>query len=153
MREPLPFVRALLPGAGDRAKRPDRHVGMLSMPRLPGRILRRQTLPAAGPGRKAARGSAPDALTLRPHQPAALALPGALLLGFALVVELLAAGERKLDLGAALFVEIELERHEGHALALDRAGELVDLAAVQQELAGALGRMVEAAALQVFGDV
>src|SRR4029453_1887479 len=54
------------------------------------------------------------------QQPAALAFPAALLLGLALVVELLAAGERKLDLGAPFFVEIELERHERHALALDR---------------------------------
>ncbi len=62
-------------------------------------------------------------------------------------------GERELDLGAALLVEIELERHERHALALDRAGKLVDLAPVQQQLARALGRMVEAAALQVFRDI
>src|SRR6266446_3301938 len=90
---------------------------------------------------------------LRPQQPSAFALPGALLLGLALVVQFLAAGERELDLGAALLVEIELERDERHALALDRARELVDLAPVEQELAGALGGMVEAAALQVFGDI
>src|SRR5207237_7567581 len=90
---------------------------------------------------------------LRAQQPPALALPGALLLGLALVVQLLAAGERKLDLGAALFVEIELERDERHDLALDRTPELVDLAAVQQQPTRALGRMVEAAGLQIFGDV
>src|SRR5438874_2717874 len=90
---------------------------------------------------------------LRAQQPPALAFPGPLLLGLALVVELLAAGERKLDLGAALFVEIKLERNERHALALDRARELVELAAVQQQPTRALGRMVEAAGLQIFGDV
>src|SRR6516225_4747548 len=88
-----------------------------------------------------------------PQQPSALPLPAALLLGLALVVQLLAAGERKLEFGAALVVEIELERHQRHSLALDRADELVDLAAVQEELAQALGGVVEAAALQVFRDV
>src|SRR5262249_41533483 len=96
---------------------------------------------------------APGRLSLGPQQPSALALPAALLLGLALVVQLLAAGERKLELGASLLVEIELERHERHSLALDRAHELVDLPAVQEELAHALGSMVEAAALQVFRDI
>src|SRR6266478_7886019 len=105
-------------------------------------------------GRPAHRRSAAERrLSLGPQQPSALALPAALLLGFALVVQLLAAGERKLELGAALLVEIKLERHERHSLALDRAHKLVDLAAVKQELAHALGRMVEAAALQVFRNV
>src|SRR5438105_13502040 len=90
---------------------------------------------------------------LRAQQPPALALPGALLLGLALVMQLLAAGERDFDLGAALLVEIELERHDGHPLALDRAAELVDLTPVQQEPARALGGMVEAAGLQIFGNV
>src|SRR5262249_39381779 len=69
---------------------------------------------------------------LRPQQPPPPALPAALLLGLALVVEVLGARERQLDLGAAPLVEIELERHQCHALALDRARELVDLALVQQ---------------------
>src|SRR5215475_10701512 len=90
---------------------------------------------------------------LGPQQPPALALPAALLLGLALVVELLAAGERKLDLGAALLVEIELERHERHALALHRARQLVDLAPMQKQPARPLGQMVKAAGLQVFGNV
>src|SRR5688572_33279639 len=58
---------------------------------------------------------------LRAHQPAAFPFPRALLLGLALVVQLLALGQRELHLGAALVVEIELERHQRHALALDRA--------------------------------
>src|SRR5205814_2705380 len=81
------------------------------------------------------------------------ALPAALLLGLALVMQLLAARKRQLDFGAPLFVEIELERNERHALALDRSGKLVDLTAMQQQLALAFGRMIEAAALQVFRDV
>src|SRR5262245_49499616 len=92
-------------------------------------------------------------LSLGPQQPSALPLPAALLLGLALVMQLLAAGERKLELGAALVVEIEPERHERHSLALDRAHEFVDLPAVQEKLAHALGRMVEAASLQVFRDI
>src|SRR5262245_47012783 len=90
---------------------------------------------------------------LGPQQPATLALPTALLFGLALVVQLLAARERELDLGAALGVEIELERHERHAIALDRPHQLVNLPAVQEQFAHALGRMIEAAGLQVFGDV
>ena len=54
--------------------------------------------------------------------------------------------ERDLDLGAALLVEIKLERHDGHALALDRAGQLVDLALMQQQFARPLRRVIEAAA-------
>src|SRR5258705_5669510 len=87
------------------------------------------------------------------HQAALFAVPVALLLGFALVVQLLALGERKLDLGAALVVEIELERHQGHALPLDRADQLADLALVQQQFARTLRRVIEAPGLQILGDV
>src|SRR6478672_1030712 len=92
-------------------------------------------------------------LSFGPKQPSAFAIPAALLLGFALVVQLLAAGERKLELGAALVVEIEPERHERHSLALDRADELVDLAAGKDDLAHPLGGMVEAVALEVVRDI
>src|ERR1700728_541110 len=88
-------------------------------------------------------------LALLPQQPPALAGPPALFLGLALVVELLAAREGKLDLGAALFVEIELERNERHALALDRADEFVDLALMQQQLARPFRRVIGAVGLQV----
>ena len=50
MRQSLPSVRAVMSGPGDREDRQDRHRGMLSVPRLPSRILRRQALPAAGAG-------------------------------------------------------------------------------------------------------
>src|SRR6266516_4668276 len=92
-------------------------------------------------------------LALSPQQPSALPLPAAFLLGLALVVQLLAPCKRQLELGAALLVEIELERHQRHSFPLDRTHELIDLAAVKQELAGALGRMVEAAALQIFRNI
>src|SRR6185437_7243780 len=59
---------------------------------------------------------------LQPHQPALLAVPGPLLQRLALVVQLLAAGDRDLDLRPPSLVEIELERHDGHAFALDGAG-------------------------------
>src|SRR5262245_8297034 len=68
-------------------------------------------------------------------------------------MQLLAARHRDLELRPSLLIEIELERNDGHALAVHRAGELVDLALVQQELARAFRRMIETAALQVFRDV
>src|SRR5438874_1596458 len=92
-------------------------------------------------------------LALLPQQAPLLARPIALLLALALVVQLLAARKRELDLGAPSVVEIEPQRHERHALALDSADQLVDLAFMQQQLARALRRMIEAAGLQIFGDV
>src|SRR5450631_341182 len=94
-----------------------------------------------------------SASALRPHQAAAFAVPAALLFGLSLVVKLLAAAERDLDLGAPLVVEEHLERDDGHALAVDRGRELVDLAPVQQQLARPLRRVVETARLEVFGDI
>src|ERR1044071_4229263 len=97
--------------------------------------------------------SGADALPLLPQQASLFAIPVALLLGLALVVQLLALGERQLDLGAALVVEIELERHQRHAFALDRADQLADLALVQQQFARTLRRVIEAPGLQILGDV
>src|ERR1700757_2453158 len=90
---------------------------------------------------------------LQAHQAPLLALPAALLLGLPLVVQLLAARERELELGAALLVEIKLQRHDRHALALDPAGELVDRRAMQQRLARPLGRMIDPPGLQIFRDI
>src|ERR1700722_6085671 len=95
----------------------------------------------------------PGPSSFEPHQAAALALPASFLFGLALVVELLAAAERDFDLRAPLVVEEQLERHDGHALAVDRYRELVDLATVQQQLARPLRRMIEPAGLEVFRDV
>ena len=77
-------------------------------------------------------------LTFLPHQPLTLTLPRALLLRLALIVELLAARQGQFELGAALFVEIELERHQSHALALDRADQFIDLSPMQQQLSRSL---------------
>src|SRR5689334_19908869 len=88
----------------------------------------------------------------RPHQAALLPTPIALLLGLAFVVELLAFCNRQLQFGASPLVEIELERDQGHALAVDRAHQLVDLPTMEQQLARPLGLVIEAVALKVFGN-
>ena len=67
-----------------------------------------------------------------------LPLPVALALAGALVVLLLAPGEADVELGLAA-APVEPGGDQGVALALDRAGEAIDLAPVQQELAGAGG--------------
>src|SRR5262245_37633253 len=92
-------------------------------------------------------------LSLCAQQAPALAFPAALLLGLALVVQLLAAGEGEFELSAAFLVEIELQRHEGHTFTLHRPDQLVDLPPMEQELAQPFRVMIEATALQVFGDV
>src|SRR5580765_4852105 len=92
-------------------------------------------------------------LPLVPHQTRLVALPVALLFGFALVVEFLALGDAELDLGDALGVEIEAQRNERHALALDRGGELVGLVLVDEQLALAARLMIETARHRIFGDV
>src|SRR5256886_16076777 len=89
-------------------------------------------------------------LALSPQQPPALRLPAAFLLGFALVMLLLAPRKRQLELGAALLVEIELDRHQRHSLPLDRTHELIRLAAAKQARPGAVGRLVAASALPLF---
>ena len=73
-----------------------------------------------------------------------LALHGAIHLAFhfaladrvALVVLLLAARQRQLDLGAPV-LEVEAQRHQGEAAFFHFAGEARDLIAVQEQLAGA----------------
>src|ERR1044071_8373512 len=87
------------------------------------------------------------------EQPRPLALPVAILDGLALVVRLLAGDQRDLDLGAAARIEIDLQRHDGAALALDGAYELVDLGAMQQELARPARLVIEAVARGVDRDV
>src|SRR5665648_900980 len=87
------------------------------------------------------------------HQPALLAVPVALLLGLALVVELLTLPQTELDLGDAPGVEVEPKGHEGHALTLDRAEEPARLTRMQQELAPPSRRMPLAGRPRVLGDV
>src|SRR5690348_15031638 len=65
-----------------------------------------------------------------------LDVPLALFFAGALVVRLLAARNADLDLGA-IALPVHGERDQGQALALDRADQLVDFGAMQQQLAGA----------------
>src|SRR3546814_12414938 len=87
-----------------------------------------------------------------PEQAPLFALPVAFLDRLALVVGLLALGERQFDLGAAARVEIDRQRHQRHPLAGDSAVQLVDLAFVEKQLARALGLVVEAVAVAELGD-
>ena len=96
--------------------------------------------------------SEPD-LALVAHQPAAFALPVACLLALALVVDLLALGERNLDFRPPPLIEVEFQGHDGHAVALHGADQPVHLTAVQEKLSRALRLVVEAVGLQIFRDV
>src|SRR5690349_16405750 len=73
---------------------------------------------------------------LRAHRLLFLAVPVALLLRRALVVILLALGQADLDLYAVV-LPVHRDRHQRVAFALDRTDQLVDLGAVQQQLARA----------------
>ncbi len=64
-----------------------------------------------------------------------------------------AAGEADLYFDPVLFVEIDRERHERLALALDGGGDLIDLAPVHQQLARTASLMVEAVAHGIFFDI
>src|SRR4249919_2116638 len=92
-------------------------------------------------------GRAPDAcrspaskalgvLVVATHDPLLLARPVAFLAGFALVVRLLALGQRYLGLDLVA-LPIEGGDHHGVAVALDAADQAVDLATVQEQLARA----------------
>src|SRR5690242_20375305 len=69
-----------------------------------------------------------------------------------LVPRLLALGERDLDLRPAV-LEVERQGYDGQALLVDAALDLVDLVAVEEELALAAGGVVGPRALGVLGDV
>src|SRR6185437_16422333 len=70
------------------------------------------------------------------QRPLFFEVPLSLLCVRALVVRLLAARDADLDLGA-IALPVHRERDQGKALALDRADQLVDFGAMQQQLAGA----------------
>jgi len=95
----------------------------------------------------------PDASTPLAEQAAFLALPVATLLGFALVVQLFAARESQLELGAPAVVEVDAQGNERHAFALDRADQLVRFALMQEQFSRAARLMVQAIGLKVFGDI
>src|SRR4051794_36471941 len=69
-----------------------------------------------------------------------------------LVVQVLAARERDLDLRVRA-LEVDPRRHERQPLLVRAADELLDLLAVHQQLARSLGRMVVARRGRVRGDV
>jgi len=74
-------------------------------------------------------------------------------LRLALIIELFAARQSQFKFGAAFFIEIKLQRNERHPLAFDCTDEFVDLAAVQQQLARSLRRMIETIGLQIFRNI
>src|SRR6476660_2804767 len=128
-----------------RTLRPGTSASQMSAPVVAGRDTR-------GSARPGLSGLATP-LPLVAHQAALLPVPIALLLGLALVVQLLALGEAEQDLGDPTLVEIELERHDRHPLPLDRARQPIELALVHQELAWPRWLMRVAPALRVFGDM
>ena len=67
-------------------------------------------------------------------------------------MELLAAAKGESDLGPAV-LPVEFERDEGEPLLFHRADEALDLALVEEELAGAVGDVVVAVPLLIGGDV
>src|SRR3546814_9320726 len=82
-----------------------------------------------------------------------LAIPVAFLLGLALVVQLLAAGERNFHLGPAALVKVHGQRHQGYAPATQAPDKLTDLLALQQQLALAPRLVVEAVGAVIFRDM
>lgn len=69
-------------------------------------------------------------------------------------MQLLAFGEREFDLGDATIVEIELERHDGHALAFFGDRHLVNFTGMQKQAPLAAGLMLEkVSGTWVFGNV
>src|SRR6478609_9395002 len=87
-----------------------------------------------------------------PHVPVRLPLQVPIADGVALVVELLPLdeGDLRLDLRA---LEVEGQRHAGHAPGRDGARPALELAAMEQQLAVALGEMVGPGAGRVGRDV
>src|SRR5437762_4681865 len=91
------------------------------------------------------------ALAPVPHRLPRLPLDVLALDALALVVRLLAAGEADLDLDLAV-LEIGLQGHDGVALLGGLAPELVDLAAVQEQLPVAALGVVEGVGMAVGAD-
>src|SRR5947209_494657 len=87
------------------------------------------------------------------HQTTLLPRPIAFFLCFALVMHLLAFGERDFDLRAAASVEIEPQRHDSHALPLHALCELGNFARLQQEFARPFRLVIEAIAREIFRNV
>jgi hypothetical protein len=71
-------------------------------------------------------------------------LPVARFLRLAFVGFALSLGDTELDLRATALVEIDRQRHDGDAIALDRTEETVDLAAMEQQSARPSRSVLEA---------
>src|SRR5690606_2672549 len=140
-------------------------VGMLLRNQSASQVLERKSImiprqPCAGGAGLASRHSpnrwtrsTPRPSAALAHQPRLVALPVAVFDDLSLVVGLLALGEGQLDLGAPPAVEVDRERDQRHALALDRADHLLDLALMEQQLARPLGLVIEAVAVAELGNV
>ena len=98
-------------------------------------------------------GRARDGLAAVAEKSRFVALPVARAFGGALVMQLLTACQCDFDLRSTAIIKVDLGGHQRHAIALDRADQPVDLAAVEQESARPARLMVEAVALQIFWDV
>src|SRR5205823_8679742 len=70
----------------------------------------------------------------------------------ALIERLAAPGDAELDLGDPL-LEVQRQRDQGESFLARLDPQLVDLAAVEQQLAGPLGHVVHSVGLDVFRDV
>src|SRR4051794_7247679 len=86
----------------------------------------------------------PEILAAFLHEPALFARPVALLFALALVVQFLAAADGEQQLGTALVVEVDFQRHQRHAFAVDALRQFCHLALVEQQLAAPPGLVVEA---------
>src|SRR5579871_657060 len=96
--------------------------------------------------------SSPVSARAAAHGALDFALGVALGNGFALVIELLAPAEADFDLGM-IALEIELEGNQCQPLCLHLADQIVDLAAMQQQLAVAQGVVVHVRSLLIDGDM
>src|SRR5690349_6536414 len=97
-------------------------------------------------------GLAPLLPAYRRHRPVRLAPVLLLTQGLALVVLLLALRQRDLDLGPAV-LEVQGEGHDRVTRLLGLGLQLVDLLAVQEQLALAAHGVVGPRALVILGDV
>src|SRR3546814_3049574 len=95
----------------------------------------------------------PYTTLFRSHQARLLALPVLGLFRLALVVQLLALGERQFHLRPAALVEIDRQRNQRHALPRHRPAQLGDFAALHQQLARPARLMVEPVAVAELRDV
>ena len=73
--------------------------------------------------------------------------------GFAAVVEFLALGKPELYLGMTALGEVDAERHEGEALLLRLAHQLVDFFLVQEQFSGSGWIMIHDVAMAVGTDM